>query len=116
MCVPYFFQTQCRCCSVRPLVDLVMCSCGVMATAKFEAYTGGVYSEHHYLTYVSESACCAPYCQTVGPIYHQYTLRVAVMPARCTPLIPKNSNIEIIAPEFRQNKITLPTCNYCLTL
>lgn len=28
-------------------------SCGVMATNKFEAYTGGIYLEHHYLTFVS---------------------------------------------------------------
>ena len=38
--------------NVRRLVDL-MCSCGVMATNKFEAYTGGIYNEHHYLTIVS---------------------------------------------------------------
>jgi len=38
--------------NVTRLVDL-MYSCGVMATNKFEAYTGGIYNEHHYLTIVS---------------------------------------------------------------
>ncbi|ESN93742.1 hypothetical protein HELRODRAFT_88168 [Helobdella robusta] len=28
-------------------------SCAIMATDKFEAYTGGVYSEHHYFTFIN---------------------------------------------------------------
>jgi len=44
-----------RCIHARNMKALtgLLYSCGVMATNKFEAYTGGIYLEHHYLTFVS---------------------------------------------------------------
>ena len=52
-----------------------------MATNKFEAYTGGIYIEHHYFSFVSISVLCCLFqnSQSVSPISHSLR-NTAVLP------------------------------------
>ena len=109
-----------------------VCSCGVMATNKFEDYTDGIYHEHHYFTLVSLSSLHS---------VDQQSVQFLSIPAEPSPtetswfiqdnshthlklpglfrIYSQNSKIEmvlkIIVCEFKEQNVTFPTSSYSTT-